>query len=579
MASDTKTPVVLCWHMHQPCYKDLGTGEFLFPWVYLHSIKDYSDMAAHIENQPGAKAVVNFAPTLLEQIETYLLQIEQWRYGKGTIGDPLLAALVSEALPGAGTPAFADLMEKCLKANPERIIQRFPAFARLAGLAGLYRKNVELQGYMSEALLADLLVWYHLGWMGETVRLENQCIKSLQEKGHKYTLEDRRALLDVIFEVLAGIGPRYRKLALGGQVELAVSPYSHAMIPLLLDQESAREALPDVTLPEHPRYPGGEERVDWQLHQARIVFQRFFDIEPVGCWASEGGVSQRTLGILEQDGFRWTATGDSVLHNSLKHAASNSPETRQFADRGIHQPYTFGDSDVTVFFRDDALSDLIGFTYSDWHAKDAVGDLVHHMENIARSGKPDAVISIIMDGENAWEYYPENGFHFLSELYRVLANHPQLELTTYQNLINAPLTKPENLPYLVAGSWIYGTFSTWIGDPAKNFAWDLLCEAKIHFDQAMAEGKLNAEQTKTARKQLAVCEGSDWFWWFGDYNPKQVVRDFEDLYRRHLVNLYELIGCPAPASVFLPLNQNSRVNDQQAERSTMRQGHEKDGAA
>lgn len=85
MASDVRTPVVLCWHMHQPCYQDLSTGEFLFPWVYLHSIKDYSDMAAHIESQPVARAVVNFAPTLLEQIETYLLQIEQWRYGKARL--------------------------------------------------------------------------------------------------------------------------------------------------------------------------------------------------------------------------------------------------------------------------------------------------------------------------------------------------------------------------------------------------------------------------------------------------------------------------------------------------------------
>ncbi|SHK67874.1 Alpha-amylase/alpha-mannosidase, GH57 family [Marinobacter antarcticus] len=579
MVSDIRIPVVLCWHMHQPCYQDLSTGEFLFPWVYLHSIKDYSDMAAHIESQPAARAVVNFAPTLLEQIETYLLQIEQWRYGIGEIGDPLLAALVSQALPEAGTPAFIDLMEKCLRANPERIIQRYPAFARLAELARLYRKKTELQGYMSEAFLADLLVWYHLGWMGETIRLENQCIKSLQEKGQKFTLEDRRALLNVIFEVLAGIGPRYRKLAHNGQVELSVSPYSHPMIPLLLDPESAREALPEVILPIHARYPGGEQRVDWQLQQARTVFQRFFGIEPVGCWASEGGVSQSTLNFLERHDFRWTASGDSVLQNSLERAANHSPEVKWLEDCGIHQPYTFGDSGTTVFFRDDALSDLIGFTYSDWHAKDAVADLVYHMENIASSGKPETVISIIMDGENAWEYYPENGFHFLSELYRVLANHPRLKLTTFQDLTDEPPAKPSNLPYLVAGSWIYGTFSTWIGDPAKNRAWDLLCEAKTHYDQVMAEGGLGTEQTETAQKQLAICEGSDWFWWFGDYNPTQVVRDFEDLYRRHLVNLYELIGYPAPASVFLPFSQNSRLNDQQVERSTMRRGHEKGGAA
>lgn len=276
MVSDTKIPVVLCWHMHQPSYQDMRTGQFLFPWVYLHTIKDYSDMAAHLENEPEARAVVNFAPVLLEQIETYLVQIEQWRHGAGEIGDPLLAALVAEELPETGTPAFLGLIEKCLRANPDRIIKRYPAFARLAELTDVYRKKPELQRYISSRFLSDLLVWYHLGWMGETIRRENHCIQSLQEKGHNFTMDDRRALLNVIFDVLSGIGPRYRHLAQKGQVELSVSPYTHAMLPLLLELESAREAMPDISLPVHNNYPGGNERAGWQLQQAKTVFKRIF---------------------------------------------------------------------------------------------------------------------------------------------------------------------------------------------------------------------------------------------------------------------------------------------------------------
>ncbi|AXS81936.1 MULTISPECIES: glycoside hydrolase family 57 protein [Marinobacter] len=572
MASDTKTPVVLCWHMHQPSYQDMRTGQFLFPWVYLHTIKDYSDMAAHLEREPEAKAVVNFAPVLLEQIETYLIQIERWHHGAGEIGDPLLAALVAEELPETGTPAFLGLMEKSLRANPDRIIRRYPAYARLAELADVYRKKPELQRYISGRFLSDLLVWYHLGWMGETIRRENHCIRSLQEKGQHFSMDDRRALLNVIFDVLSGIGPRYRHLAQKGQVELSVSPYTHAMLPLLLELESAREAMPEITLPNHSHYPGGEERAGWQLEKAKTVFQRFFGIEPAGCWASEGGLSQTTLGLLDDAGFHWTASGDSVAHNSLNRAREENPE---LPDSGIHQPYTFGDSPVTVFFRDDGLSDLIGFTYADWHAKDAVGDLVYHMENIAGQarGKSRPVISVIMDGENAWEYYPENGFHFLDELYRVLAHHPKLKLTTYSELVAHPVAEPIRLPHLVAGSWIYGTFSTWIGDPDKNRAWDLLCEAKIHYDRVMDNGSLNAEQKESAKEQLAICEGSDWFWWFGDYNPAQIVSDFEHLYRRHLVNLYEMIGYPAPPSVFQQLSQGS---GEPARGGTMRPGHEAD---
>ena len=264
-----------------------------------------------------------------------------------------------------------------------------------------------------------------------------------------------------------------------------------------------------------------------------------------------------------------------MVHNSLNLARQDNPD---LPDAGIHQPYTFGESDTAVFFRDDGLSDLIGFTYADWHARDAVGDLVHHMENIAgqAKGKTKPVISVIMDGENAWEYYPENGFHFLDELYRVLANHPRLRLTTYADLVANPVAAPVRLPHLVAGSWIYGTFSTWIGDPDKNRAWDLLCEAKTHFDRVMDNGSLNSEQKAAAMQQLAICEGSDWFWWFGDYNPAQIISDFEHLYRRHLVNLYEMIGYPAPPSVFQKLSQGS---GEPARGGTMRPGHEADHPA
>lgn len=570
MASDPRTPVVLCWHMHQPCYQDLKTGEFRFPWVYLHSIKDYSDMAAHLEAHPKARAVVNFAPILLEQIETYLVQIERWRHGAGVIGDPLLASLVAEQLPLPGSPGFLDLMDKCLRANNERIIQRFQPYAKLAELAGLYRSKPDMQRYIAPSLLADLLVWYHIGWMGETIRRESLSLQCLQEKGYGFTMEDRLALMDLIFETLTSIGPRYRHLAQKGQVELSVSPYTHAMLPLLLDLSSARESMPDISLPEHQAYAGGTDRVHQQLEEAKRIFTRFFGVVPIGCWASEGGLSQRTLSQLERHGFRWTASGDSVIHNSLNKAKTSAPG---LTDAGIHQPYTFGDASTTVFFRDDGLSDLIGFTYADWHARDAVGDLVQHMENIARHGemsKESTVISVILDGENAWEYFPENGFHFLHELYEVLENHTELRLTSYGALLEEGGYTAVNLPHLVAGSWIYGTFSTWIGDPDKNRAWDLLCEAKAHYDRAMDNGTLSAERKLAAERQLAICEGSDWFWWFGDYNPSQIVRDFEHLYRRHLVNLYDLIGCEAPASVFQQLSQGG---GEPARGGAMRPGH------
>ncbi|WP_372965685.1 glycoside hydrolase [Marinobacter sp.] len=570
MASDSRTPVVLCWHMHQPDYQDQSTGEFLFPWVYLHSIKDYADMAAHLEAHPEARAIINFAPVLIEQIEEYLNQIELWRNSGSVMTDPVLAALVADTLPEPGSPKFLKLMESCLQANTERIIKRFAPYLRLSELAVLYRTRPEIQRYISVQFLADLLVWYHLGWMGETVRRSHPVIQSLQEKGHQYTLEDRRALLDIVSEQMASLTPRYRRLSQTGQVELAISPWAHPILPLLLDFNSAREAMPDINLPECSQYPGGAERAAWHLEEGKRVFRRVFGADPCGCWASEGALSQETLSLLQDSGFQWSASGDSVLQNSLNLAQEQGiikSNTRR------HCPFRFGDAPLTVFFRDDGLSDLIGFTYADWHARDAVADLVHHMENIANDNKhkDNVVISIIMDGENAWEHYPENGYYFLDELYRVLGDHPALRLTTYTELIQKSVTEPEQLPYLVAGSWIYGTFSTWIGDPDKNRAWDLLCEAKHHYDKAMDNGALSHEEKARASRQLGLCEGSDWFWWFGDYNPAAVVKGFEHLYRRHLVNLYDNIGYPAPSSLFQPLSQGG---GEPARGGAMRTGHE-----
>lgn len=570
MVSDSRTPVVLCWHMHQPVYQDQNSGEFLFPWVYLHSIKDYVDMAAHLEAHPGARAVVNFAPVLLEQIEEYLVQIERWRDNGTALGDPLLAALVSDSLPDPGSPRFLELMEKCLRANADRIIKRFAPYKGLADMARFYRNRPDTQRYIARQFLADLLVWYHLGWMGETVRREHPLIQSLQEKSHQFSMEDRRALLDVIAELMASLGPRYWHLAKTGQVELAMSPWAHPIMPLLQDLESAREAIPDIAMPEHAQYAGGTERATWHLQQGRQVFQRFFGEQPVGCWASEGALSQKTLSLLAQQGFRWSASGDSVAHNSIRLAQAQSGLKKS---PGIHQPFQFADEPLTVFFRDDGLSDLIGFTYSEWHAEDAVGDLVHHIENIAIENKPDKtpVISVILDGENAWEYYPKNGYYFLDELYRVLENHSSLRLTTYKDLLEQPACEPTRLQHLVAGSWIYGTFSTWIGDPDKNRAWDLLCEAKQHYDRAMDSGDLSVEQKEKASRQLGLCEGSDWFWWFGDYNPATVVRDFEYLYRQHLTSLYRTIGYPVPASLSQPLSQGG---GEPARGGAMRPGHD-----
>jgi len=543
-----KLKLVLCWHMHQPEYRDLQTGEFKLPWTYLHVIKDYVDMVSYLEAVPNAKAVVNFAPILLEQIEEYAKQVTCYLHDRIAITDPLLAALVDPSIP-ADPEARLKLIKDCMRANRERQVNRYPAFKKLVEMAEWLEQHYEGLSYINSQFISDILVWYHLAWMGETVKLTDIRIKHLIDKGCGYTLHDRIEIVEVIGEQLSNVLLRYKVLARKGQIELSVTPYAHPIMPLLLDIHTAHEAMPNAPLPELDVYPGGEERVKWHLEKGVQTFKRFFGFKPQGCWPSEGSISQQTLKILGDFGFSWAASGGTVLRNSL-HLPENDKST------SVHHPFHLKGTDIACFFRDDGLSDLIGFEYSKWHADDAVADLIHHIEAIGSNQTADSVVSIIMDGENAWEYFPANGYYFLSALYKQLANHPTIELTTFSECLeNKVEVKP--LAKLVSGSWVYGTFSTWIGDADKNRGWDMLGDVKWAFDKAISSGRLSAEQIKAAELQLAVCEGSDWFWWFGDYNPGEAVSNFEKQFRLNLANLYRLLGEQAPAYLALSFTQGS----------------------
>jgi len=547
VSDEHKLKVVLCWHMHQPDYRGPDNSDYQLPWVYLHAIKDYVDMAYHLEANPNARAVVNFAPVLLEQLADYAEQIQGWLTSGKRIRDPLLSALAGPGLP-IDRKARRSLIEACQKANEKQLIKRFSAYERLIELASWLESHPESIRYLNDQYLADLLVWYHLAWLGDSVRQNDLRVQSLQKKRRGYDVEDRRRLVTLIGELLSGVIERYRTLAEFGRIELSVTPYAHPIIPLMLDIETTRQAMPDAQLPEQKCYPGGEPRARWHIRKGVERFEHFFGFRPEGCWPSEGAVSTETLRLLEEEGFRWAASGQQVLHNSLTAVGESSVLDKNW----LHLPYRFNEGRLNCFFRDDGLSDLIGFKYADWHADDAVGNLLHHLENIADTcaNEPDSVVSIIMDGENAWEYYPHNGSYFLSALYKALAEHPRLELTTFSDCIRQQKNHRPPLPQLVAGSWVYGTFSTWIGDPDKNRAWDMLIEAKQVYDEVVASGRLNKQALEAAELQLATCEGSDWFWWFGDYNPGDTVSDFERLFRRQLTHLYEMLGEQPPAHLY-----------------------------
>ncbi len=533
--------------MHQPEYRDLQTGEYNLPWTYLHVIKDYVDMVAHLEANPEAKVVVNFAPILLEQIEDYASQINSYLHDRIVVSDPLLAALVNPVITSDPDERLV-IIKNCLRANRERLINRYPPFQKLADMVDWLEANPEGMQYINPQFVADILVWYHLSWMGETVKLTDPRVKRLIDKGSNYTQHERFEIIEIIGDIFSKLICRYRNLAKNGQIELSVTPYAHPIMPLMLDINSTHQAMPDAPLPELEAYPGGEQRVKWHLDQGIATFERFFGFKPRGCWPSEGSVSEKTLKLLSEFGFDWVASGGNVLRNSLRRSEMDGEI--------IHQPFRVNNTQIIGFYRDDGLSDLIGFEYSNWHADDAVADLIQHLQNIAEH-EPDAgVVSIILDGENAWEHYPENGFHFLNALYKQLSQHPDIELTTFSECLDSHLPVKE-LPHLIAGSWVYGTFSTWIGDTDKNRGWDMLGDVKKCFDKVVASGRLSKKKLQVAENQLAICEGSDWFWWFGDYNPSEAVSNFEKQFRLNLSNLYQLLGEEVPAYLSLTFTQGS----------------------
>ncbi|MBC8008260.1 MAG: glycoside hydrolase [Prolixibacteraceae bacterium] len=554
--SDKKTlDLVILWHMHQPDFRDHASGEFAQPWVYLHAIKDYSDMAAHLEAHPGMRVVLNFTPVLLDQLEDYTDQ-----FASGRFRDPLLRLLAQADLQQLDQ-ARDLILKSCFRANQQKLIDPYPAYKRLLEFFRIAQSHGDTgTAYLSAQYLGDLLSWYHISWMGETVRRSDGVVPKLIAKAQGFSHDDRLKLLEIIGREVREVIPRYRRLFEAGRIELTTTPEYHPIGPLLLSFDVAREAVPAAPLPESPNYPGGRERVLAQADAARHSHARRFGLPPRGMWPAEGAVSRDFAALLAHGGYEWIASGEGVLAHSLQRSNATLPERADY----LFRPYRIdnGDVAITCFFRDDRLSDLIGFEYAKWHGKDAAAHFVATLEDIA--GKSEngerPVVSVILDGENAWEYYPYNGYYFLDELYAALEKHPLIATATFAQLLDEQ-RKPAELPALVAGSWVYGNLATWIGSHDKNRAWDLLCAAKHSFDASIATGRLNSQETEQATRQLADCEASDWCWWFGDYNPAESVMAFDELYRGKLSHLYRLLKLPVPVELDNPISRGKQDSE------------------
>ena len=444
------------------------------------------------------------------------------------------------------------------QAHGERMIGRYPRYRRLweqVRAAGPDPANAAIT--FSERDYRDLQVLSQIAWFDEYY-LEDPAVKELIEKGQGYSEEDQRFVMSKQHEILKGVLPAYRAAAARGSVELSATPYYHPILPLLCDTNAGRESSPGLPLPsERFRRPDDAEE---QIRRALDAHQRTFGVRPVGMWPSEGSVSDEAVGIAAQLGVQWMATDEGVLGRSLGHEMSRDSEG--FLDRGsaekLYNIYRWERDGQTMnmVFRDHRISDLLGFVYAGMRAADAAE---HLLNNIKRAAAPvtesgrDAVLSIILDGENAWESYEGNGRDFLRRFYDSLQGDPQIEPVTISEAIARQ--KPESfgkLRGLVPGSWINANFNVWIGAPEDNKAWDYLSQARDFYDDNASHAR--EDQRKLAYEELLIAEGSDWNWWYGPEHHSANDRDFDELYRKHLSNVYTALGGVPPDHLARPIS-------------------------
>lgn len=526
--------LALLWHMHQPCYRNAVGGEYRMPWSFLHATKDYYDML-RLAVDAGARVTFNLVPSLLDQLDDYASPGV-----RDTFLDPLRAH-PSEL----GDEARQDLVPRLFFAHLENQIRPLPRYF------DLHQKRQYLGERAAEAFsaedLQDLEVLFLLAWTGEVVRAEEPEVAKLLAKGRGYSQGDKERLVAALQRVVARTVEAYRDAQDRGTVEVSTTPYYHPILPLLLDVQSAREALPRATLPVIRRGFGQDARR--QVERAVERYRGAFGRPPRGFWPSEGSVSPEALGLLADAGLDWAATDEDILAASLGHAL-------QGRARGeLYRPHRFRSAqgrELSVFFRDKALSDLIGFTYAAWSPEEAARDFAGRLGALAAEHGPDATISVILDGENAWEFYRRNGAPFLRALYREIGARDDLGFATFSDRLDGGRL----LPRVHAGSWIYGSFSTWVGHPEKNRAWELLERTRCRLEEA--QEALSDDARRLAWDEIAVAEGSDWFWWLGDDHFSLIAGEFDDLFRLHLMNVYRLLGEEPPSDLHLPIKGGGR---------------------
>jgi alpha-amylase/alpha-mannosidase (GH57 family) len=546
----SRVHLVILWHMHQPQYRDPSTGSYFLPWTRLHALKDYWGMVKILEEFPRVHMTFNMVPSLTAQIE---------EYAGGKFREPWfeLAFTPAESL---AYDQRREILERAFQVNHEHLMSRWPRFVELY-------KAVQLAGTEAAKMQFGLRDWRdlqalsQLAWMDEEYLENDPVVAPLSRKGEGYTESDKAQLRAKQLELLQRVLPEYRRAAERGQIEISTTPFYHPILPLICDTEIARVANPHTPLP-HPPFRQPEDARE-QLVRSRAHHERTFGRSPAGLWPSEGSVSNQALEMAAALGFRWYATDEGVLGRSRNigfwRDATGYPQNAEI----LYSPWNThcAGREITGFFRDHYLSDLVGFVYSRIDAAAAASDLHRRIRAIGErisTGRP-ATVTVILDGENAWEYYPKNGRDFLRLFYGFIERDPEIRALTASEALAAAGDMP-TLDGIFPGSWINANFDVWIGHAEDVRAWELLGEAREVYARAVRRREQDGAAPSTAQlarafESVLAAEGSDWNWWYGPEHGSANDAEFDALYRSHLTEIYKALSLEAPDSLAQPIKR------------------------
>jgi alpha-amylase/alpha-mannosidase (GH57 family) len=504
--------VSFLWHMHQPFYKDLVSGSYTMPWAYLHGTKDYFGMPALLEEFPEVHQTFNLVPSLIIQLE---------EYASGNAQDPWLE-LAFKPVAELTVDDRTFIVERFFAVPLRTMIEPFPRYFELYERRGIDPTHRAF----SDQEIRDIQVWWSLVWFDHDRRPQE-----LIKKGRDFSESDKATLKNLVQQIIRNIVPEYRRMQDKGSIEISTTPFYHPILPILIDSSVVGDHLP---LSIHCPYDARE-----QLARAADFMEKRFGRAPRGLWPSEGAVSNDAALLVSSTGFKWMATDEAILAKSGVDLAWQNRNN-------LYAPYKKGD--LTIFFRDRALSDLIGFQYMHAPASESAPDLIRRIKELADGSH----VVIALDGENPWDYYPNSGRDFLRHLFRGIQKDSSIEAVTLSEAMDRLPNR--RLHWLAAGSWANASFDIWIGHHEDHQAWAWI----LHAREALMRWKGRVPETNwnLAYEELLIAEGSDWMWWFGnDFTSENDVL-FDSLFRRHIGNIYQLLGLSEPEGLRDPIKKS-----------------------